>query len=62
MPGVRADTPAALESAIRSSLGENGPVLIEVRVGEMPSPWHLLRLKPMAGVKTQPAPPNPLPA
>ncbi len=62
MPGVRADTPAALEGAIRSSLGENGPVLIEVRVGEMPSPWHLLRLKPMAGVKTQPAPPNPLPA
>lgn len=61
MPGVRADTPAALESAIRASLGENGPVLIEVRVGEMPSPWHLLRLKPMAGVKAQPAPPNPLP-
>lgn len=62
IPGVRADTPSALQSAIRSSLAENGPVLIEVRVGEMPSPWHLLRLKAMAGVKTPPAPPNPLPA
>ena len=40
--------------------GRPGPVLIEVPVGEMPSPWHLLRLQPMAGLKMPDAPPHPL--
>jgi acetolactate synthase-1/2/3 large subunit len=60
VPGVRAESPAALESAIRSSLAERGPVLIDAPVGVMPSPWHLLRLTPMMGYKGPPAPPNPL--
>jgi acetolactate synthase-1/2/3 large subunit len=60
VPGVRVETPTALGAEIRASLKEQGPVLIEVAVGEMPSPWHLLRLKPMEGLKLPPAPPNPL--
>jgi acetolactate synthase-1/2/3 large subunit len=62
IPGVRVDSPAALGSAIRSSLTEPGPVMIEVAVGEMPSPWHLLRLTPMEGLKGPSLPPDPLAA
>jgi acetolactate synthase-1/2/3 large subunit len=47
---------------VKASLQEGGPVLIEARVGEMPSPWPLLRLQPMAGVKLPDSGPNPLPA
>ena len=60
IPGVRVDGPARLGTEIRDSLSERGPVLVEVQVGEMPSPWHLLRLQPMAGVKVPQAPANPL--
>ena len=62
VPSSCVTTPEALGAAIRSSLSEPGPVLIEVPVGEMPSPWHLLRLQPMAGLKLPDAPPHPLPA
>jgi acetolactate synthase-1/2/3 large subunit len=60
VPAVRAGSPAALQSAITESLRENGPVLIEVPVGEMPGPWHLLRLQPMPGVPVPDAGPHPL--
>jgi acetolactate synthase-1/2/3 large subunit len=60
VPGVRVTSPAALQAAITDSLGENGPVLIEAPVGEMPSPWHLMRLQPMPGVKVPDAGPHPL--
>jgi acetolactate synthase-1/2/3 large subunit len=61
IPYVRADDAGTLGAAVSASLAEPGPVLIEVRVGEMPSPWHLLRLQPMAGMPGGPeAPPNPL--
>jgi len=60
VPGIRVKSPAELGAAIRSSLSEQGPLLIDVCVGEMPSPWHLLRLRPMEGLKLPPAPPNPL--
>lgn len=60
VPATCVSTPEALGAAIRSSLSENGPVLIEVPVGEMPSPWHLLRLQPMPGLKMPEAPPHPL--
>ncbi len=62
VPSSVVTTPEALGAAIRASLSEPGPVLIEVPVGEMPSPWHLLRLQPMAGLKLPEAPPHPLPA
>ena len=62
VPSSCVTTPEALDAAIRASLSEPGPVLIEVPVGEMPSPWHLLRLQPMAGLKLPDAPPHPLPA
>jgi acetolactate synthase-1/2/3 large subunit len=42
VPAVRAETPAQLAGALKESLGEPGPSLIEVPVGEMPSVWPLL--------------------
>jgi acetolactate synthase-1/2/3 large subunit len=60
IPSSCVTTPEALGAAIRASLTEPGPVLIEVPVGEMPSPWHLLRLQPMAGLKVPDAPAHPL--
>jgi len=59
VPSVVAASPQALEAELRASLGEAGPVLIEVPVGEMPSPWHLLRLRPMSGLQGPPTPPLP---
>jgi acetolactate synthase I/II/III large subunit len=58
IPAVRARTPAELEGAVRNVAGARapGPVLIEVPVGEMPSPWHLLNT-----IAQPPAPPPPSP-
>jgi len=41
---VRAETPAVLEASIRNaaSTAPRRPLLIEVPVGEMPGPWHLI--------------------
>jgi acetolactate synthase-1/2/3 large subunit len=39
--GLRANSPDELRHAIREGLAEKGPTLIEIPVGEMPSPWHL---------------------
>jgi len=44
--GVRArrvHTPDELRGAVTEVAGADGPTLIEVPVGEMPSPWHLIR-------------------
>lgn len=60
VPCVKVDSPATLGAAIRESLKEAGPVMIEVTVGELPSPWHLLRLQPMKGATGPAAPANPL--
>ena len=60
VPAVRAMSAADLQTAITESLRENGPVLIEVPVGEMPSPWHLMRLQPRPGLKIPDAGPHPL--
>lgn len=60
IPSVLVRTSAELGAAVRESLAEPGPVLIEVPVGEMPSPWHLLRLQPMPGLAMPDAPPHPL--
>lgn len=37
--GVRAETPAALESSLREALAIDAATLIEVPVGPMPSPF-----------------------
>jgi acetolactate synthase I/II/III large subunit len=56
---TRANSPAELEAKIREAgrAQRRGPLLIEVPVGEMPSPWHLIN-----PYSKQPAdtPPNPL--
>ena len=40
--GVRAETPEALETALRQCIAHNGPSLIEVPVGPMPTPFERL--------------------
>jgi acetolactate synthase-1/2/3 large subunit len=40
--GLRATTPDELEGALRKAFATDGPALIAVPVGEMPSPWHLI--------------------
>ncbi|MDO8778258.1 MAG: thiamine pyrophosphate-binding protein [Burkholderiaceae bacterium] len=56
----RVDSPAGLAAAVKAANNHEGPVLIEVKVGVMPSPWHLLRLQPMKGMTGPEAPANPL--
>jgi acetolactate synthase-1/2/3 large subunit len=55
---VRAETPEALESTLRSAIASpRRPLLIEVPVGEMPSPWHLIH---RLSKYPHPEPANPL--
>lgn len=54
------DTPEALGGAVRQANSHDGPVMIEVKMGVVPSPWHLLRLQPMKGMTGPAAPVNPL--
>ena len=53
VPSVRAASAVELKGATIESLRENGPVLVEVPVGEMPSPWHLMRLPSGPGSRFQ---------
>lgn len=55
---ARVDTPDALRQVLPSVLREGGPTLIEIPVGDMPSPWHLMRLTPPPPSYVAPA--NPL--
>lgn len=57
---AHADSPAALGAALKEANTNAGPVLIEVKIGVVPSPWHLLRLQPMKGMSGPAAPTNPL--
>lgn len=41
--GLRAHSPQELRTALRKAMGSGGPALIEVPVGPMPNPWHILR-------------------
>jgi acetolactate synthase-1/2/3 large subunit len=53
----RVDSPAGLAAALKAAEIAGGPSLIEVQVGEMPSPWALIHpFVPPAS----PPPPNPL--
>ena len=41
--GLRAETPEQLRSTLTKALSLDRPALIEVPVGEMPSPWSAIR-------------------
>jgi acetolactate synthase I/II/III large subunit len=43
MMGLSATTPGELRVQLKKALGAGEPVLIEVKVGPMPSPWDILR-------------------
>jgi acetolactate synthase-1/2/3 large subunit len=61
VPYARATTPEELRETLSSAIAAGGPSLIEVPVGEMPSPWHLMRLEqPPFAKAPRSAPPNPL--
>lgn len=49
MPFFRADTPETLRQTLERTNELDGPVFVEAPVGEMASPWPLLRLTPMPG-------------
>ncbi len=52
--GLRAGSPAELRLSLRKSFSIDGPVLIEVPVGEFPSPWELLLLPQCRGDREPP--------
>ena len=47
--GLRAETPDELRGALKKSLGRDLPTVIEIPVGELPSPWHLMHLPRVRG-------------
>ena len=53
----RTDSPDGLATSLEAAKRDGGPCLIEVRVGEMPSPWPLIH--PFVPAPMKP-PPNPL--
>ena len=44
MASFRVDTPLGLQSSLEKAFSENGPVLIEVEIGEMDSLWPYMPL------------------
>ncbi|WP_240980465.1 histidinol-phosphate transaminase [Ramlibacter agri] len=55
--GESVDSVAGLSAALERALAQGGPRLIEMRVGAMPGPWHLIHTFSKA---PRPAPANPL--
>lgn len=47
--GLRAATPKELRMRLREAFGSQEPTLIEVPVGEMPSPWEFLMMPKVRG-------------
>jgi acetolactate synthase-1/2/3 large subunit len=47
--GLSATSPETLRTALREAFRQRGPSLIEVRCGEMPSPWEFVLLPPARG-------------
>ena len=47
--GLRAETPEALASAIRRGFDHEGPTLIEIPVGDLPSPWQFIHMPRVRG-------------
>ncbi|MGE0224182.1 MAG: thiamine pyrophosphate-dependent enzyme [Acetobacteraceae bacterium] len=50
MMGLRAETPSALQRALRQAFARGCPALIEIPVGELPSIWGLIKRPPSQGV------------
>ena len=48
--GMRAETPDELRQRLRESFRSGGPTVIEVPVGDFPSPWDFLMLPKVRGV------------
>ena len=46
---LRATTPEELRAALKKGFGNDLPTLIEIPVGELPSPWHLMHLPKVRG-------------
>jgi acetolactate synthase-1/2/3 large subunit len=42
--GLRADTPGALRQALERAFAMDAPAVVEVRCGDMPSPWPFIQL------------------
>jgi acetolactate synthase-1/2/3 large subunit len=49
MTAFRADTPDALEDALRQAFALDQPCLVHVKVGQMPSPWGMILLPRVRG-------------
>ena len=47
--GLRATTPEELRTRLREAFGSQDPTLIEVPVGELPSPWEFLLMPKVRG-------------
>ena len=47
--GLRATTPGELRGALRQGFDHDGPTVIEVPLGKLPSPWHLMHLPRVRG-------------
>ena len=45
----RAETPAALQSALETAIANDVPALIHVPCGEMPSPWDMILMPRIRG-------------
>lgn len=50
--GFRATSPETLRSRLREAFKQEGPVVIEVACGEMPSPWEFMLLPAVRGAGT----------
>lgn len=50
MPGRRTSTPDGLRTALKESIAESGPTLIEYEAPQFPSPWPLHFRKPVRGL------------
>jgi acetolactate synthase-1/2/3 large subunit len=59
VPFARTETPDELSRALGGAVRQRAPILIEARVGPMPSPWGLMRLEARPGMPNS-GPPNPL--
>jgi len=47
--GIRARTADELRAGLRKGFAHDGPTVIEIPVGELPSPWHLMHLPRVRG-------------
>lgn len=56
--GLRATNPDELRAALKQSFGRDLPTVIEIPVGELPSPWHLMHLPQVRGASIGPASPR----